>query len=100
MVNNLGKIALYNYDDLGRVNTTTYDDGTIENINYRWDLSTGVYYIEKSVTGMPEQRTYYDALGRDIRIGNKRFDGTWLYIDKQYDNWGRLWKYSFVMECI
>lgn len=94
VVNNLGKIALYNYDDLGRVNTTTYDDGTIENINYRWDLSTGVYYIEKSVTGMPEQRTYYDALGRDIRIGNKRFDGTWLYIDKQYDNWGRLWKVS------
>ena len=43
-----------------------------------------------TATGQPDQEVYTDALGREVRIGEKRFNGKYLYTDKVYDNKGRL----------
>jgi len=45
-------------------------------------------------TIIPETTVYYDALGREIRSEQVRFDASLLKIDKQYDTHGRLWKVS------
>ena len=45
-------------------------------------------------TIVPETISYFDALGREIRSEQMRFDGSQLKIDKQYDARGRLWKVS------
>lgn len=52
------------------------------------------YMITKAVTGQPDTQTYFDALGREIRTGEKRFDGRFLYTDNVYDDKGRLEKTS------
>lgn len=52
------------------------------------------YMVTRSVTGQPDTQTYFDALGREIRTGQKRFDGRYLYTDKVYDNKGQLEKTS------
>ena len=43
-----------------------------------------------TATGQPDQEVYTDALGREVRIGEKRFNGKYLYTDKVYDNKGSL----------
>lgn len=52
------------------------------------------YMITKAATGQPDTQTYFDALGREIRTGEKRFDGRFLYTDNVYDDQGRLEKTS------
>ncbi|MBP1617274.1 MAG: wapA 1 [Bacteroidetes bacterium] len=57
------------------------------------DNSGGTQYAYVAVTektGEPATQTYIDALGREVRGGTMRFDGSYLYTDKQYDNLGRL----------
>ncbi len=46
------------------------------------------------MTGRPQAIVHYDALGREVRSGEKRFDAQWQYTDRQYDGKGRLWKVS------
>ncbi|MEH8019124.1 chitobiase/beta-hexosaminidase C-terminal domain-containing protein, partial [Rheinheimera muenzenbergensis] len=40
--------------------------------------------------GMPQQRVYFDMLGRDIRTAVQGFEGNWINRDKRYDAAGRL----------
>ncbi|MEH8019618.1 RHS repeat protein, partial [Rheinheimera muenzenbergensis] len=40
--------------------------------------------------GMPEQRVYFDMLGRDIRTAVQGFEGNWINRDKRYDAAGRV----------
>lgn len=48
------------------------------------------YVAVTEKTGQPASQSYVDALGREVRSGSMRFDGSYLYSDKQYDNLGRL----------
>jgi RHS repeat-associated protein len=48
------------------------------------------YVAITTKTGAPTTQTYIDALGRDVRSGAMRFDGSYLYSDKEYDSYGRL----------
>ncbi|MDR0894569.1 MAG: RHS repeat-associated core domain-containing protein [Prevotellaceae bacterium] len=84
----------YDFDAWGRPTAVDYPDGTTDSSTYSWESGTGRYSITGSSTGKPSERTYYDAAGREVRTGNQRFDGSWQYVDKQYDGYGRLWKES------
>ena len=53
-----------------------------------------MYSVTKTETNRPDRVTYYDALGRDLRGGIKRFDGQWQYVDKEYDSNGRVSRIS------
>lgn len=46
----------------------------------------------------PDTQTYLDALNREVRTGEKCFDGQYLYVDNLYDNQGHLSKTSYPCE--
>lgn len=86
----------YEYDTWGRKTKTSYPDGVIETLSLNWTTSpTGaLYMISQTTTGQPATQVYYDALGREIRSGQMRFNSQYLYTDNVYDDKGRLEKTS------
>lgn len=83
------RITAYTYDAWGNQVSVTHPDGTIEQTTIAWG-GVGLYTVTKTVTGRPETVVHYDALGREIRSGVKRFDAQWQWIATEYDNKGRL----------
>ncbi|HBK30288.1 MAG TPA: hypothetical protein DDZ78_01520, partial [Porphyromonadaceae bacterium] len=55
---------------------------------------SGLYTVTTTATGQPAIVTHYDALEREIRTGNQRFDGQWQFVDKTYNRKGQLEKVS------
>ena len=88
-----GRVTSFTYDGLGNLVKTTNPDGSEAQINVVWG-GCGLYAVTKAETNKPECVTYYDALGRDLRGGIKRFDGQWQYVDKEYDSNGRVSRIS------
>ncbi len=81
------------YDPWGKLIRRAYADGAIEETQTAWGGS-GLYTVSKRRTGTPETISHYDALGREILSGEKRFDGTWLWKKSEYDTLGRLSRVS------
>ncbi len=75
------------YDGLGRVTRRVTPDGSVETIERKWG-GKGLYTEEKTRSGSPETIVHYDALGREIRRGERRFNGDWVYVDTHYDDRG------------
>lgn len=84
-----GRTTTYTYDSWGNLIATTYPDGAVEQITVTWG-GAGLYTVKTAVTGKPLTNIHYDALGREIRSGVKRFNGQWQWVDKKYDIKGRL----------
>lgn len=80
-------------DAWGKPVSTTSPDGTTTTTTTAWG-GKGLYTIAKTVTGKPETIVHYDALEREVRKGNMRFDGKWQFVDDAYDHKGRLAKTS------
>ena len=103
-----GKITSYEYDNFGRLVKTISPLGSETTVEYRWEnvtdtilgLPAALYSITtKSETSdgemiSPETKVYFDAMGREIRGEQLRFDGSRLKTDKLYDSRGRIWKVS------
>lgn len=85
----LGRTTIYTYDEWGNLTEKIHADGTVDRTETSWG-GPGLYTVKSSGTGQPEQATYYDALGRVVRSGVKRFDGRWQYVDTEYDGQGRV----------
>ncbi|RNC63271.1 FG-GAP-like repeat-containing protein, partial [Proteiniphilum sp. X52] len=83
------RVTRYGMDGWGRTNTVYYADGITETTAFAWG-GAGLYTVTKTVTGSPAVITHYDALGREIRSGNQRFDGQWQFVDTEYDTYGRI----------
>ena len=88
-----GRVTSFTYDGLGNLVKTTTPDGAEAQIDVAWG-GHGLYSVTKTETNRPDRVTYYDALGRDLRGGIKRFDGQWQYVDKEYDSKGRVSRIS------
>lgn len=84
----------FEYDDWGRKVKTVAPDGSVETTSYSWAPASALRLTTVSATGAPTSRTYYDALGREVRSGKQRFDGNYIYTDNVYDERGRLAKVS------
>ncbi len=76
------------YDSWGNLIRRASADGTIEETLTAWGGS-GLYTVTRRKTGSPETVSHYDALGREILSGEKRFDGSWLWKKSEYDTLGR-----------
>ncbi len=83
----------HTYNEWGEPVSTTYPDGVTETIATEWG-GEGLFTVSHTTTGNPETITHFDALGREIRTGQQRFDGNWQFVDKEYDSRGRLQKVS------
>src|SRR5665648_235979 len=84
------------YDEFSRLKTKTDPLGLVTEASYSWDAAgtNGLYCKSQTTTGQTTQKTWYDASGRDVRLGMQRFDGLWAKTDKLYDSYGRLQKVS------
>ena len=81
------RITTISYDSWGNVLATTFPDGRIETTSLAWG-GDGAYTVVVSLTGSPERITHYDAAGREIKSGMKRFDSQWSYVSKSYGRRG------------
>lgn len=80
-------------DAWGKPVSTTSPDGITTTIISAWG-GKGLYTIARTITGKPKTIVHYDALEREVRKGNMRFDGKWQFVDNAYDYKGRLAKTS------
>ena len=80
-------------DAWGKPVSTTSPDGITTTTTTAWG-GKGLYTIAKTITGKPKTIAHYDALEREVRKGNMRFDGKWQFVDNAYDYKGRLAKTS------
>ena len=86
----------YTYDDFGRLVSESRPDTTTVSTSFTWNTNNGGRYaITKSGTNIPTETTVYDALNREVRQQQTRFDGNQLKVDKVYDAYGSLWKESY-----
>ncbi len=83
----------YTYDSWGNLTQTSYPDGGVEQTTTAWG-GDGLYTVSHTATGEPETITHYDALGREIKSGVKRFNGAWQWTNREYDGRGRLSRVS------
>jgi len=88
-----GRVTKKVYDDWGNLTSSTTPDGIVETYHTEWG-GLGLYTVTKTETGKPSTIVHYDALGREVRNGNQRFDGQWQFVDQTYDERGRLEKIS------
>ena len=51
-------------------------------------------YVHTSQAGGGEAIAYIDSLGRTVREATLHFDGSWTYVDTEYDNIGRVLRVS------
>src|SRR5690606_11685974 len=77
------------FDVWGREMTARYPDATTDTTTFTWG-GGGLYMVNNKTTGTPATSTQYDALNREVRTGNQRFDGQWQYIETEYDTFGRI----------
>ena len=91
-----GGTTAFTYDAFGRETAVKYPDNTSKTIQYAWSstATNGLYSITTTNTGKPTVTVVYDALNREVRKGEKRFDGIIRNIDKLYDSYGNLQKES------
>lgn len=80
-------------DAWGKPVSTTSPDGITTTTTTAWG-GKGLYTIARTITGKPKTIAHYDALEREVRKGNMRFDGKWQFVDNAYDYKGRLAKTS------
>ena len=94
--NHWGQQTDYKYDEFGRLIRAEDPLGLVETNTYTWDQagSGGIYCIGHTATGQAAQKSWFDALGREVRNAEIRFDGTWAKTDRKYDSYGRLQKTS------
>lgn len=83
----------YTYDDWGNAIAVAGPDGSVEQTALAWG-GTGLYTVSNTITGKPDVIVHYDALGRELRSGTKRFDAQWQWTDREYDDKGRLHRVS------
>ena len=88
-----GRVTTIVTDAWGKPVSTTSPDGITTTTTTAWG-GKGLYTIAKTVTGKPKTIVHYDALEREVRKGNMRFDGKWQFVDNAYDYKGRLAKTS------
>ena len=94
--NHKGQYKTYSYDAFFRMNGYTYPEWTQGTTEYSWNAAgtNGLYCVRKWESGKPWAKTYYDALGRETASSGLNFDYSEPRTEKQYDNYGRLWKVS------
>ncbi len=87
----------HEYDGFERLKKTISPVDTTQTLWY-WGRADGpplaVYHSITSGSNKPPVTVYYDLLGRDIRSKSYNFSNQAVWVDKQYDSWGRVSRQS------
>ncbi len=86
-----GLVIQITYDEFCRKIRTDYPDGTWSTTDF---LSSSLSIIGRA-KGQPDVTTYFDSLGRDIKVETKGFDGRTVIAEKRYNNKGQITQESF-----
>lgn len=91
-----GGITTLGYDAFGRILSFDYPDNTSKIKQFSWSptASNGLFAVAINHTGRPAITQVFDALNREVRSTETRFDGSIRNIDRLYDEYGRLKKVS------
>jgi len=91
-----GGLTAFSYDAFGRETLINYPDKTNKSTTYAWSSegTNGLYAVSTFQTGKPTTIKVYDALNREVRNGETRFNGSVCHIDKLYDSYGNVEKQS------
>lgn len=81
------RVRTNSFDSWGSQTKSVYADGTVDSTATAWG-GQGVYTATHMVTGKPSTIVHYDALSREIRSGNQRYNGQWQYTDTEYSQRG------------
>lgn len=81
------RVRAYSFDSWGKQTKTIYADGTVDSTATAWG-GQGVYTAKHIVTDKPSTLVHYDALSREIRSGNQRYNGQWQCTDTEYNQRG------------
>lgn len=87
------RVKTDSFDSWGNNTKTVYADGTIDSTATAWG-GQGVYTVTRTVTGKPTTVVHYDALSREVRNANQRFNGQWQYTDTEYNQRGLMTRSS------
>ena len=91
-----GGITTLGYDAFGRILSFDYPNNTSKIKQFSWSptASNGLFAVATIHTGRPAITQVFDALNREVRSTETRFDGSISNIDRQYDEYGRLKRVS------
>ncbi len=94
-------VTSWKYDTFGREVMETRPDGTTSATSFCLPTTEGsyrpgnaVHWIQNKTSGVPDQTTFVDERGREVRISTIGFDGRRVYEDSLYDPVLRLQKVS------
>lgn len=83
-------------DHFGSTDWTKHPDQTYECTAIRWALNDenapeqAVYYTWKRISGHTPTKVFYDASGRELKTVTFGMEGTAIYKDTTYDEYGRI----------
>lgn len=91
-----GRSTVYTYDDWGALARTDNPDGSWSASSTEWCTSSepGLYKTLSTSSSGAEAASFFDALGREVLSADRRFDGQWRCVRKEYDGRGLLSRVS------
>lgn len=91
------KETFYEYGPFNRLKKTIHPDRIEEATTLYWtgddtdDKPTGALYHKwTSISSSPPVKSFYDAMGRELRTVTVGFDDESIYVDTEYDSKGRV----------
>lgn len=84
------------YDGLGRLKTSSDNNGALSSTVYGWANAspyaptTAKYFVQTNTNTAAPSYKYYDRLGRLVRTAYMGFNGTMIYEDVTYNNKGQV----------
>ena len=90
-----GLTTTYTYNDWGKLTSKTVPTSptTSYTINYSdgWDVSTNqLYYSLVQDPSAPDVKTWYDHLGRAVKVQSETFGGVWTEAKTSYNTFGNI----------
>lgn len=89
-VSPLGLTTHYSYDNWGNINTITDYLGKKTFIEKSTAEFPGYYQVSKTIEGGMESVATFDRLDREIEVKTKSINDSWIYVQTQYDAFGKV----------
>ncbi|MBR1935941.1 MAG: VCBS repeat-containing protein [Muribaculaceae bacterium] len=86
----------FEYDSIGRRHIVISPDNITHHTSLRWSdgVQGALYYSEETAVGEPTKRVYYNRLGQVVRQSEQLADSSFVHVDFDYDDRGRVVRQS------